>query len=293
MKDLSKQITKRIKKEHIKMRPKFWFDLEKLLLITGIILSVIFSVIFINLIIYIIKNNGATEFLEFGYPGWQAFWEGFPHGFFIWTIIFIALAYLFFSQFDFSYKKPSYQFIIIILTAGIGGGLLLSCTHANEALEDSVKKANIPVIAQAYKLAAIPGSGNHGFLARVENVGEGFVVAKLPNGKTVIITTNNNVSKNYNNVVVEGTRRDLEFEQAMSSISEAQKRFGQIMASQQAMIARFNELQEQQMQKIRQMQFQKGQVLKIIGHTESGSFQADDLAAVKSNFTNLTATKEN
>lgn len=276
---LDKKIMEKIKKDKIKMRPKFVFVAEKIILVIGLVLSVIISIILINLALYIIKNNGAMEFLEFGREGWAAFWEAFPYGFLIWTAIFIGLTYLTFRQFDFSYKKPSFQFIIMILATGIGGGLLLSESHANEVLQGPATKNNIPIISHAYR-SAEPKVFNSGTFVKVENVYDGYVITKLPNGKILVIKTNNNLGKNLNNVVVEGSKQDIEY--ANRQISEADKRFSEFISQQQAMIAQINKMRQEQLQKLENLQYKSGQVLKIIGKQNSNNFETYNIAPVKS-----------
>lgn len=277
--NLSEKIMLKIKSGKVRMRPRFLFVAEKVFLTLGLFLLIVTAIIFVNLTIYIVKNNGAMEFLDFGLDGWEAFWENFPYGFIIWILIFLFLSYLMFKKFDISYKKPSYNFLIIFAVIGLGGGLLLSSTKANESLVKPAKESNIPILRHAYRLASPKGTNfQHGVLVRVEQVGNGYIITKSANGKTLVIKTDNSIGQ-PNNIVVEGSKADQDFERQLALANqEINQRFNQIILEHHAWVVRLNQIRTQQLENIQKMKFQQGQVLKLTGKQQNGNFQTSNLA---------------
>ncbi|TRZ79644.1 hypothetical protein D4R86_05620 [bacterium] len=104
--DLSKKILKKIKKDKLKMRSKFYFISGSLLLSFGIAASLMFSIFLISIISFRIRTQGHFNFLRFGGPGYHMFLFNFPWSILLLAIIGIVGGLTLIKKFDISYKKP-------------------------------------------------------------------------------------------------------------------------------------------------------------------------------------------
>ncbi|MGB9883209.1 MAG: hypothetical protein ACPLRN_01700 [Microgenomates group bacterium] len=114
--NLKKQIMEKIKKEEIKMKPKWYFILGSLLLFIGFLLSTLFSIFIINLILFLLRVHYGPMYqyrllmILINYPWWLILLGGLS--------IFFGIKLL--NEYEFSYRKNlwflvlGYIFIIFL-----------------------------------------------------------------------------------------------------------------------------------------------------------------------------------
>lgn len=294
--NLSRQVMQKIKLGKVKIRPKIYFSFEKFLLVSLLVMSIIISVLFINFIIYILSHNGAAEFLEFGYDGLAAFFENTPYGFVVWTLIFLGIAFWVYKKFDISYRRPVYSFTIVLLVISLGGGVGLATSGVNENLQDSLSQSNVPIINQAYSLAKVKNlKSNKGLIIKVEKIEDNTIIARASSGKMIVIKITKTDTNSDQNQIYNSSERQAALSTPTSiSFGDpiADMRFKSLMDRHRAMVAQLNKIRTQQLQRIQEMEFQKGQVLKLIGKTDGDSYHTYDISPTKKQY-QFYGTEEN
>jgi len=104
--EITQSVMKKIKKDKLKMRSKFYFVSGSLLLSFGIAASLMFSIFLINIISFRIRAQGHFNFLRFGRPGYHMFLFNFPWLILLLAIVGIVGGLILIKKFDISYKKP-------------------------------------------------------------------------------------------------------------------------------------------------------------------------------------------
>ena len=111
---IEKEIIERIKNGRIKLRSKYIFLAEKLGLRSTIVLSVLLSILFFNLIFFYLKSTDTLVYLSFGKRGLFAFLESFPYLLVAVFVLLIFLVGFIISKSDLSHRK-SFIFIVAFL----------------------------------------------------------------------------------------------------------------------------------------------------------------------------------
>ena len=128
---IEETIKQKIKKDEIKMKPKYYFALGSLSITLGMIISFIFSAFFINLISHRIRILKMAEFLPMGGPGRMMFLRHFPwHFLFISTALLTVGAWLL-KRYDISYKKSFLVILVGIIVSIVFAGLLVDKVGIN------------------------------------------------------------------------------------------------------------------------------------------------------------------
>lgn len=184
--DLSSRINDQIKNDHVKIRSKWFFIVEKLGLEGSIILLVLLSILFSSFVIYVMQRNGVFEFLEFGIKGWLVVLQNIPYELVLIALTFIIISFIVIKQFDFSYRKPFYYisgFVLFIIAAA---GVSLFWTGVSDALFDKVTNTSTVKNLYGNKLTNSPKESS-AVLGKVIRTGGSVVLVKTPQGKTVQI----------------------------------------------------------------------------------------------------------
>lgn len=148
---IAEKIKEKIKKDEIKMKPRYFFVLGSLFIGLGMFVSFIFSAFFINLISHRIRVQKMVEYLPMGGRGRMMFLQHFPWHFLFITLGLLALGAWLLKKYDISYKKSFLIILIGIFIAVISSGLLVDKLGINRPLQ---KK---PGFRRLYKLP--PNSG--------------------------------------------------------------------------------------------------------------------------------------
>ncbi len=116
MENLEKKIMGEIESGRVTVRSRYLFMAEKLGLGSAMVLTVVLGSLFVALVLWYMKNSETLSYLSFGSDGILAFWESFPYGLLVSSIIiFLLIAYLF-KKSGWVYKIP-FGFIILALIA--------------------------------------------------------------------------------------------------------------------------------------------------------------------------------
>lgn len=122
--NLSSQIMSRIHREHITMKPKWYFILGSVTLFIGIVATSILTVFFISLISFSLRTHGPMGDIRY-----QQLLSSFPWWAPIAAIVGIGCGIFLFKKYDFSYKKNFAFFIFVFIIAAIFTGWLIDYTN--------------------------------------------------------------------------------------------------------------------------------------------------------------------
>lgn len=90
--NIEKEILKKIKSGEIRMKPRWRFVLKMWEERTLWLMLILAAGLSISSIVYFINIYNPKELAEFGWIGWQVFWEDFPYYWLLGMIIFWILA---------------------------------------------------------------------------------------------------------------------------------------------------------------------------------------------------------
>lgn len=114
--DLTSTVMSRIKKNHIAMKPRWYFVLGTLALISGLVGLSIVLVFLVNLTVFSLRTHGPMGDMRY-----QQLLASFPWWIPLIVVIGLGLGIYLLKQYDFSYKK---NFLFVIL--GFVAAILLS-----------------------------------------------------------------------------------------------------------------------------------------------------------------------
>lgn len=110
----------KIKTEHIKMKPKWYFWLGSLSIFISLVSLVIISIFLISLITFSLKSHGPMGAIRY-----QQIISNFPWWAPIIVIIGLITGIKLFKKYDFSYKKNFLFIIVIFISAVLFAGVLI------------------------------------------------------------------------------------------------------------------------------------------------------------------------
>lgn len=119
--DLSESVMAQINENHIGMKPKWYFILGSLALLTGIIGSAIISIFLASLIAFSIKTHGPMGEIRY-----QQLLSSFPWWAPVAMLLGLIMGILLLKKYDFSYRKNFLLIAIIFIFAIIFSGWLIN-----------------------------------------------------------------------------------------------------------------------------------------------------------------------
>lgn len=268
---LNKKISEKISDGQLKMKPRLFFVAKKFLFIILIIILAIASFSFVNFTFFTLSHGGNLEFLEFGSSGIGAFWENIPYPLIIWALIALILGYLIFKKFDVSYQKPQYFFLTTlgILVTGFVFGIY--AYNLNEIVHQHAEALKIPIVNEAYQFAR-PNNlqQNYGLLAKVIEVKPKYAVARLSNGKILIIGDQKDETS-----ITEVEIKPFEIRGNISPRFDDEyfeEVYQEMLNRHQAIMVYLNKVQ-----------LQTGQIIKLVGKKIGDRFYPEQIKTVKNN----------
>jgi len=151
-KNLKKEIMTQIRDDKITIKSRWIFLAKKIGLRSGLALTIIFLIFFINAFFFYIKANGFLLSLHFGSSVWQKLLHALPYDLMLLIIIFLVLLNYIIKRFDFSYKQHLVVVFLIFILGITLFATLLFATDFNMLLKNDLKTSNfrIPFISDFY-----------------------------------------------------------------------------------------------------------------------------------------------
>ena len=185
---LEEKVMKKIKEEHITFRSRYVFLARKLGLSGGLALSLVLTILFLNIVFSTLKASENLEFLAFGKTGLLAFLEFFPYrGIIVAVLLFVGASVLL-SRFDISYQKPFKILILLLLLLVIGGGAVMTISKVNEQFVGRVGRDGVPILRLFFPARRV--LGKHGLAGQITQIEDGVLTVKTFRGDqvTVVLT---------------------------------------------------------------------------------------------------------
>lgn len=179
---LEQNIMSKIRNGKVKLRSRYIFLAEKLGLESAFVLSVILSVLFINLFFFYLKATDNLEYLSFGSDGIYAFLESFPYLLIAAFIFLILFAGYLLARADFSYKKPFKYFAVILMAFIFVSGGVLAYTDIPEMLEEKAfSDEPMSAVLNPFLKKGIE-SRKSGVAGEISEIEERYIILATPHG---------------------------------------------------------------------------------------------------------------
>jgi len=115
-KTITDTLTKKIKTGEVVMRSQLSIWTEKIGLNGSVIVLLVLLITIIGFVIYWINSNNDLLFGGYGKYGLASFFQSFPYIFVVVFILFFLFLIGIFRKFDFSYKRPFFVILFLILS---------------------------------------------------------------------------------------------------------------------------------------------------------------------------------
>lgn len=151
-KSIKSAVMEKIKNNEVKMTSRWVFIAQKIGLRSGIVLTILVLVFFVNAFFYYIKSNGLLLPLHYGDAVWQKLVHSLPFDL-ILIIIFLAIILNFFvKKFNFYLRRPIIITGLISISLIILLAALLFLSNFNYYLHANLAKSekNIPFLTNFY-----------------------------------------------------------------------------------------------------------------------------------------------
>ena len=173
---ISDKVLKQIEKDQVKMRPKIYFILKALLIMSGIFIVALFVLYLVSFIVFALQASGAWYLSRFGFQGIKASIFLIP-----WLLIFVALFLVItlealVKQFSFSYRRPILYSVLGIIIFVFLGSFAIGKTGLHPNLFQKAKEGRLPVAEEFYR-----GYG----MGKFHNVHRGVVSELTNNGFSI------------------------------------------------------------------------------------------------------------
>ncbi len=124
----------RIKREHITMKPRWYFIVGSIAMVLGIVGLSIVSIFFVNIIVFSLRTHGPMGAVRYqqllsSFPWWAPMLVVIGLGFGIWML----------KKYDFSYRKNFLLVILGFIAAIIISGILIDYLGINTFLSHQGK----------------------------------------------------------------------------------------------------------------------------------------------------------
>jgi len=185
---LEEKVMKKIKEEHITFRSRYVFLAKKLGLGGGLALSLVLTILFLNMVFSTLRASENLEFLAFGKTGLLAFLEFFPYrGIIVAVLLFVGASALL-SRFDISYQKPFRILVLLLLVLVIGGGAVMTISELNEKFTGRVNRGGIPILRPFFPARRV--LGKHGLAGQIIQVqGKSLIVRTFRGDEVTVVLT--------------------------------------------------------------------------------------------------------
>jgi hypothetical protein len=174
---IRKIILEKIQNGEIKMRPRYYFILRFILLISAVCLSFILVIFFTSFIRFVLSITGASFLPSFGWPGAIALFAAFPWPILLVVIIFLFISAILFKQFAPIYHRPAIFGITGILLIFFIGSLVLHRIRLHEQIFELASGNKIFFINPMYNSYRQMPPSSHSVIGEVASTTEtGFLI---------------------------------------------------------------------------------------------------------------------
>ena len=192
--DLSKAIMDKIKSGGIKMKSRWIFYAQNLGIRSGLVLVIIALSLLINIFLYILQQNHALEFLDFGVAGLNIVLSNIPYDLTLLILIFGVASNVVLKKIEIENKKYFFFISVIVIAISTACGIIVFSTGINDTISEKIakEKERIPVVDRFYEQKRFeldPQNSLIGQVVQFKVIQEPFVVV-TNNGELVTVLYN-------------------------------------------------------------------------------------------------------
>lgn len=146
------KIMGKITDNSIKMKKRWIFIARKIGLQSGLVLTLIISIFFLNAFFFYIKSNNLLLPLHFGISVWQKFLHSLPYDLILIIIVLFALLNYIIRKFDFSYRISIATMISIFIIFIVFSAFMIFTSDFNILIRGRLQNSDmhIPYISDFY-----------------------------------------------------------------------------------------------------------------------------------------------
>ncbi len=172
MDKVEEKIFEAIKSGQAKMRPRWYFILQALLMATTGVVLFLFIIFFVSLVAFALQVSGAWSAPNFGLPGWYLFIQSLPLILILLLVLFTFATTVLARRYPFAYQRPVFYLLLVIGGLALMCGLLAVPMAMHRALLDYAARNHIPFVNGFYEFEGRTPLGIH----------QGQIVVFLDNG---------------------------------------------------------------------------------------------------------------
>ncbi|MFH0712361.1 MAG: hypothetical protein V2A55_00665 [Candidatus Jorgensenbacteria bacterium] len=150
-KTIKESIVAKIKSGEVRMRPRWHFILETLLVIVGIMIVVLALLYLVSFSLFILRQNGVWFVTAFGSRGIGRFFASLPWIIILSGVVFVAILEILARRYSFVYRKPLLYSLIGIVVIVSAGGFFVSRVGIHEKFFRLAEEKRLPIGGALYE----------------------------------------------------------------------------------------------------------------------------------------------
>ncbi len=148
---IEENILQAIKEGQLKMRPRWHFVLQGILVAIGGFIVAAALLYLISFIIFMTQKTGVWFVPSFGLLGWYEFLYSLPWVLIVLIIAFILILELLVRRYSFAYRRPLLYSVLGLTVLVLCGGVVVSQTTLHQKLFHIAEKGHLPFAGPMYR----------------------------------------------------------------------------------------------------------------------------------------------
>lgn len=165
------KIIEAIKSGNTKMRPRWYFVVQGILIVLAAILTFFLLILAVSFIIFALQENGGFLAAGYGVTGWETFFTALPWSIILLCFALVLILIILLKRYSFIYKRPSLYLILILIIVITLGSFIIEALNFHRRIENN----DIPLIESVYQYETAPK--NYIYRGKIiQFVESGFVI---------------------------------------------------------------------------------------------------------------------
>ncbi len=143
-------ILKKIQDGEAKMRPRWYFVVQSLLIVTAIVILLLVLTAISSFVVFAMQHNGGWFAPGFGFSGLRAFLVAIPWILVLASLVFVVLLEIAVRHYQFGYRNPILIGLGVVLVMVFSGAALAHGEFHDHMLERA-ERGELPAIGSVYQ----------------------------------------------------------------------------------------------------------------------------------------------
>jgi hypothetical protein len=174
-------ILDKIKHGEVAMRPRWYFVLKSILVVSGIIIGAIGLVYTLSFILFFLRQSGLFFVPLIGFRGLATFIISSPWLLILVACVFLVALELLVRQYSFGYRTPLLYMLFGIISISFLGTYGIAKTTMHDRLQAFSENTNVPIFSPLYKEYGKRELPNIHMGTIVEITDDGFILETIRN----------------------------------------------------------------------------------------------------------------